>query len=191
MSVYSVDRCVSLFFHPPFLYPSTHQSLCLSYSLLLDLLRLSIRPSRTQSQLDIARMLLACYYCSSFLCGWVRMKRVRVPRHRITSMSLSVSPLHRPQCSSFNPPIRHKACDFKKWLNTGSLFIVPFSVSHSVPAEPCPGQRGAVPTMSPTSCHRGRDQGHPLPTLCSPPPARPTGQPRGWCGCRRRSMALR
>lgn len=140
-------------------------------------------------------ILPACYLRAitalPFLCGWVRMKCVHVPRHRITSMSLSVSPLHRPQCSSFNPPTRHKACDLKKCLNTGSLFIVPFFVSHSVPAEPCPGQRGAVPTMSPASCHRGRDQRHPLPTLCSPPPARPTGQPRGWCGCRQRSMALR
>lgn len=48
----------------------------LSLSLVFDLLRLSIRPSLTQSRLDIGRMLVACCHCSSFTCGWVCMKCV-------------------------------------------------------------------------------------------------------------------
>lgn len=39
-------------------------------------------------------------------------------------MSLSDSPLHHAQCSSFQPPTWQLACD-DKWLSTSSLFIVP------------------------------------------------------------------
>lgn len=74
-----------------------------------------------------------------------------------------------------------------------SPFLCLLFFPHTVPVEPCPGQRGAVPTMSPASWHRGRGQGPglPPPMLCSPPPARPTGQLRGWCGCHQRSTASR
>ncbi len=194
MSVYSVDWCISLFLHP-----STHRSLCHSSShLLLRLPCRSIRPSLTQSQLDTACMLLACYYCSSFMCGWVCAHGVCVSWHRNTSVSLSDSPRHHPQRSNFKPPTRPEARDEKKMAQHRLTFYCPPFLClpffpHAVPAEPCPGQRGAVPTMSPASYHRGRGQGPglPPPTLCSPPPARPTGQLRGWCGCRQRSTASR
>lgn len=167
----------------PSLHLSTHPSLCHSSSLLLlDLLCLCIRPSLTQSQLAIA-----CYYVL-LLYVWVGAHGVYecVSWHRNTSVSLSIT--HRAPVSNLT---HHTMPVTKKWLKIDSLFLcLPF-FPHSVPVEPCPGQRGAVPTMSPASSHRGQCQGLLPPMRCSLLPARPTGQLRGWCGCRQRSMALR
>lgn len=161
--------------------PPTH--LCHSSSpLLLDLLCLCIRPSLTQSQLAIA-----CYYVL-LLYVWVGAHGVYecVSWLRNTSVSLSIT--HRAPVSNLT---HHTMPVTQKWLKMDSLFLcLPF-FPYSVPVEPCPGQRGAVPTMSPASSHRGQCQGLLPPMRCSPLPARPTGQLRGWCGCRQRSMALR
>lgn len=72
MSVYSVDWCISLLLHPsPPHAPNPPISLPFFHPcLLLDLLYLSIRPSLVQSQLDMAFVLLACSYRSSYMCGW-------------------------------------------------------------------------------------------------------------------------
>lgn len=70
---HSIDASRSSSTLPRSFPASSRQSLCLSCSL-RDLPHLSIRPSLTQSQLDIGRMLVACCHCSSFTCGWVCMK---------------------------------------------------------------------------------------------------------------------
>lgn len=93
-----VSCCFSI---PPSLHSSTHRSLSLCLSsipcLLLDLMCLSIRLSLAQSRLDMVCLPLACYYCFSYTCGCV------MRWHRLTSVSLSDSPLHHSRCSSFQP----------------------------------------------------------------------------------------
>lgn len=72
-------------------------------------------------------------------------------------------------------------------------FCLCFLFPHSVPASPCPGHPEVVSTKPPASWRQAWHQGLPTPTPTSSSllPVRPTGPPRGSCGCHRKNMALR
>lgn len=134
--------------------------------------------------LDVACMLFECYYWSFFVtshdvCVVCWQNHISVTVQQLVTSYTSLQ---------FSASLTGK---YRLTFNCPRFFCVSFFL-RSVPVVPCPGQRGAVSTMSPASCHQGWCQGLPPPTLLpSLPPAKPTGQRRGWCGCRQRSMDLR
>lgn len=175
MSVYSVNWCAQLFFHSPSILPSlppTNLSgLC--FSLICCVFHLG------HPQPILCVTLLLCYLRANIVVPSRAFNRHRISfsvRHFPLS---SATPSFWPSCKLQNPAVEK------------SLLSLASNVGACVPAEPCPRPRAAVPTMSPASCIPGSHPVRPTPTRRSPPPARPTGQRRGWCGCHRRNTALR